>query len=397
MRKLTIVAMAVLLLPFVAQAKTLEELLVEKGVVSESDLRADNHMGGAKVYWNKGSRLEFPDSGFTTNIATQLQPRYEFTDNDDGIDNTSSFSLRRARLIVGGTALNSEFSYKMSAEFAKDSGGASLLDGYINWSPCEGSGLKMGQFKSGVGRQFNNSSAYLQFPDRSVVSDNFDLGRQAGLEVSTSFMDGNLMVGLQALNGESEGEGINSPGVDTNHTWVAMARAGLMGEIDSHVEGDIDWTEEFAMDIGAAYAYSDLDTGDNDDAAGTWSADVNMKSSGFSFNGEIFQRDNSDFDDSKPLGFYAQAGYFLMPQKFEIAARYSFLDCDDGGFGECTDDAVAGGVDDLNSVDLSLNYYFWKHFLKAQLAYQFLNKDPADVDADEVNTNRWIFQVSSYF
>lgn len=392
MRKVTTVALALLLVPGISQAKTLEELLVEKGVVSESDLRSGTHHGGAKVYWKKGSRLEFPDNGFTAQINTQLQPRYEYTDNDDA-ENTSSFTLERARIEVEGTVLNSEFAYRISNDFTDNPGidGSGLLDAYIEWSPCDTGGLRMGQFRSAIGRQFLNTPDRLQFADRSVVTDAFALGFQTGVAGHTSLADGNVTLQGQFFNGESDGEGRNLPGVDTNHTAVVSARANLLGEIDSLTEGDIDWTDELAMDVGAAFAFSDKTVGGVDYDDQTLSADFNVKASGASLHGEFFWRDE-DATDAEPMGFYAQAGYFFMPKTFEVAVRGSYLDCDDG----LAETGNCAGNDDISSAEVSLNYFFWKHYLKAQLGYAFVQESPTD-NGEDIESNRVVFQVSSYF
>ena len=100
MRKAMLLAALLLLTPAISQAKTLEELLIEKGVITKGEAGGVSDAGASKVYWNRGTRIDFPDTGFTTSIATQIQARYAFTDNDEdsGERNTSSFSLRRARL-----------------------------------------------------------------------------------------------------------------------------------------------------------------------------------------------------------------------------------------------------------------------------------------------------------
>ena len=67
MRKLAIIAVLALLAPALCQAATLEELLVEKGVITQSEARGATS-DGAKAYYKGGTRLEFPDAGFTTKI-----------------------------------------------------------------------------------------------------------------------------------------------------------------------------------------------------------------------------------------------------------------------------------------------------------------------------------------
>ena len=193
MRKLAIVAASLMMVPAVSQAKTLEDLLVEKGVITRGEASGAAMGGGSKVYWNGGTRLEFPDNGFTTQINTQLQSRYTFTDADEefGENNRSSFDMVRARIELTGTALNNEFSYKIQTDLvgdgsldngADDQGKRSpdLRDAWLQWNACDWASARMGQFKTAISRQYNNSSSKLQFADRSLASETYDLGRQNG-------------------------------------------------------------------------------------------------------------------------------------------------------------------------------------------------------------------------
>ena len=154
-----------------------------------------------------------------------------------------------------------------------------------------------------------------------------------------------------------------------------------------------------ALSFGAAYAYSDFNDveenlSDQVDAH-TFSFDGNFKSMGWSANAEFFYQSvrPDAAEKSEPLGFYAQGGYFVLPKKLEVAARYGFIDCDNGKAG-----GSCSGLDNINEVSATLNYYFWRHSLKAQLGYDFVNEDSVGGGNDsDVNTNRWVFQVSSYF
>ena len=134
----------------------------------------------------------------------------------------------------------------------------------------------------------------------------------------------------------------------------------------------------------------------------TASVDANFKMRGLSVHGEFFyenlENDNSALGnlDTDALGFYTQVGYFVAPKKFEIAARYSLVDCDNGTVIGCSVNAQNANSK-MNEATLSLNYYWWKHHLKGQLAYVYLNESPDNSAFDDVNTNRWLFQLSSYF
>jgi len=382
-------------LPGVSQAGSLEDLLVEKGVITKGEASGMKAAGPSKVYWNKGTRVDFPDNGFTFGFNTLFMSRYSFIDNDSS-DNVSSFDVTAARLIANGTALNEEFAYKVEGDLVGDSldgeKTASLKDAYLAWSPC-GWTLKMGQFKTMVSRQYSNSEYALQFADRSLASDFYSLGRAAGLHASTSLMDGAVEVGAGIFNGESDGEGLNRSGVDTNHTGIVDLRWNAMGKMNVKEEGDVDYTEDAALSLGARYAYSDYQTGVDlmDVGQDTIAVDANFKSQGFSAHGEFFSSNvDPDFgDDSDSAGFYAQVGYFLDPKTLEIAARYSMVDCDNGAaWGDCS------GNDSLSEWAATVNYFWWSHFLKAQLGYVHMTTEP--VTGEDIDDNKWVFQLSSY-
>ncbi len=405
MRKATLLAALMLVIPATSQAKTLEELLVEKGVITKGEAGGVSDAGASKVYWNRGTRIEFPDNGFTTSITTQIQTRYAFVDNDEdaGLRNTSGFSVNRARLVIAGTALNREFSYKLQTDFVgtpndtESADSPAVRDAYIQWQPCEdGTGIRMGQFKTAISRQFNTDQAALQFADRSQVSEFFTIGRANGAMAFGTLADGMITGSAAIFNGQSTGEGLNAGPVDTKHTGVLAVRVNPMGKMNVYEESDVDYTEDAALSFGAAYSYTQSEVPFEQGVTSTVDSqivnlDANFKAAGFSANAEFFYQ-NLD-TDSKPTGFYAQGGYFVVPKKVELAARYGFLDCDDGSApGQCA------GVDKSNEVSATINYYFWKHSLKAQLGYDLVNQDlVGSNDSNDRNTNRWIFQVSGYF
>jgi len=401
MRKATLVAALLLLTPAVSQAKTLEDLLVEKGVITKGEAAGASDSGASKVYWNQGTRVEFPDTGFTTSIATLLQTRYAFNDNDEkaGQHNTSSFDVNRARLTISGTALNKEFAYKLSTDFisAPDSdanNGASpaVRDAYIDWRPCnDDSGVRLGAFKTAISRQFNTDQQSMQFADRSKVSEYFTLGRQNGAMGYASLADGMVTGSAGIFNGQSDGETANASGVDTKHTGVAALRVNPSGHMNVAEEGDIDWTEDLATSLGVAYAYSDKNNGGVSNQSGLINADANLKYMGLGLHAEYFYQNNDADISGDPSGFYVQGGYYVMPKKLELAARYGYTDCDHG-----TAAGTCSGFKNINEVSASINYYFWRHSLKAQLGYDHINNVVVG-SGDDVNNNRYIFQLSSYF
>ncbi len=401
MRKSIVLAALVLLAPGVSQAKSLEDLLVEKGVITKGEARAASSGGPAKVYWNGGTRVGFPDAGFDFGINTLIKTRYTFTDNDEdsGAGNTSSFDVTHGRIILHGSALNNEFESHLNVDFVSNTDGDSkspeLLDAVITWNACDNSSFSMGQWKTGIGRQFLADDETLQFADRSITSDFFNLGRQAGAGVDLDF--GSVTVGAAIFNGESTGEGINRSGTDTRHTGVANVRWDALGEMNVLEEGDIDGTDGVALNFGAAYAYSQT----TDDTAGqidrqSVSVDGNLKASGASLHSEIFwtRYDPEDSTTSvEPAGAYIQGGYFVLPKELEVAGRYAIVDCEDPA-APSNNGINCTGNDQVHQATAGLNYYFWRHNIKAQFNIDYINVEPEE--GDNSNTVRYILAVQSY-
>jgi len=392
MRKIIAAAVLLLVLPVLSQAKTLEQLLAEKGVITKAEASSAASAGPAKVYWNDGTRVEFPDNGFTIKIATFLQSSYTFNDSPKHVQNVSSFDVNNARIDISGTALHEEFAYQLEYDGSDNR----LKKAYLQWNACDWGYARAGQFKTGVSRQFNNSNWKLMFADRTFTSDYFDFGYQKGIRGEWKFADGQVVVGGALSNGISDGEGEYASGVDTKHLVSADLRWNAMGKMDVFEEGDINMTQDPALSLGAVYAYSDSNNeiGGIQDALGVnrVNVDANFKYNGLGINAEYYvSRENPDINEKvQPQGAYVQAGYFVMPKKLEVAGRWGILDCDDGkAYGVCS------GVDSINQASLGLNYYFWKHNLKAQLNYDFLRMKP--VEGDKENNNRWLLQLSSYF
>lgn len=409
MRKLSIVAGLLLLAPAISQAKTLDDLLVEKGVITKAEAMSASGAAASKTWWSQGTRWDFPSEGFTAQLNTTIQTRYQFTDNDEkaGSKNSSSFDMNLVSLAVSGTAMHEEFSYRLDGEFTSNEAtsssstaamGTRLRDAWLQWNVCDWAALRMGQFKTQIDRQFNTNDHTAQFADASIASQSFNLGRQNGLGGWANFMNGQLQLTAGMYNGMSDGEGQNRPGLDTKHTGIVGARWNPMGKMDVNEEGDINWTDDAAVSIGAAYAYSDANRAafSGDVTQDNLSVDANFKWKGWSVHGEYYyQNTNPDTDglsDANPMGFYAQLGYFLEPKKWEVAGRYSLVDCDNGKYTA----GMCAGNDKVNEVSVGLNYYWWKHNLKGQLNFVHDNERVLG-DGDDVNTNKWMFQLSSYF
>ncbi len=392
MKTLMFVVLAALVCRPLAVAKTLDELLVEKGVITKAEAVSVVTGGdaGPKVYWNEGTRIEFPDKGFMLQINALIKSSYVYTKAMKGDTSTSDFNVRNARLVLSGYALNQEFKYRVEYDGALNR----LLDGYLTWNPCKEGEVKFGQFKTAISRQYASNSFKLMFPDASFASDYFNYGYQKAGKVTAKVFDGAVTAGLALSNGNSDGEGPYAASVDAKNLLISDLRWNITGKMNPYEESDLGFTQDPAVNIGAAYAYSPQNTeiGEVVESLNVnrVNVDANFKYRGLGVNAEYYVSNEdpkvADTESWTTQGTYIQAGYFLLPKKFEVAGRWSYVSCDEGkGLGLCS------GVDSFNQATAGVNYYIWNYNLRLQAAYDYLKAEPVDEDA--TGRSRWMLQL----
>lgn len=88
----------------------------------------------------------------------------------------------------------------------------------------------------------------------------------------------------------------------------------------------------------------------------TWALDVNFKYRGWSLHSEFYYRNNTLRQQvirniprqlGNSTGWYVQSGYYLIPKRLEIAARYSYWDPD-----------TKASADLIKQIDAAVTYYF---------------------------------------
>jgi hypothetical protein len=279
--------------------------------------------------------------------------------------------------------------------------GTDLRDGWIRWEPCDWVGLTLGQQKMAFSRQFKGDPWAKQIPVDSTASTYFNLGYQDGAWADTDWMDGRLKLGAGITNGTSDGEGQNRSGNDTRVGGIVNVRMDVLGTMNPMQEGDMDWTEDPALNLGAAYAHmsGNNNLGNGVERAGTndFNVDVNFKYVGWGFNAEYFvlNQDNAVSAEAKPQGFYAQVGYMLEPHTWEVAVRGGYTDCDNGKAPNVNGVTCAGN-DQVSDAAASVNYFWWKHHAKAQFAYVYANQNPVASSASDISSSKWILELTSY-
>ena len=405
MKKL-IVSVAVLAVILSAQrgfAKTLEDVLKEKGVITEEDYTEVTKSQPVSYKLGDGFTFTSADGKHQGSIGGFMQLQYAYADLDDAnntktktVQDTSKFQMSRVKLYFNGYTLTPDLTYKLQLNITQGnvlSTGKMIEEAYLNYRFIDEVQLHFGQDKVPFARQFIVSSKDQEFVDLSHVAAAFAPGYDFGL-----MLQGKIAGGLVTYNtGVFGGLGQGTAQVTNNNAFVARIAVNPLGDMN-YVESDIDYTEKPRLSVGTNY-YGDtikngatsninifsstgwigigapLMTGTGKFAAteklniNTVGFDTAFKWRGLYAQGEYFigQADGqASHNTLSSQGLYGQVGYFVIPKTLEVAARYAYLDPD-------RDVANDHWVETTGAV----SWYINKHNLKIQTDYTNIHKQAA--------------------
>lgn len=372
-----------------AEAKTLEEILRDKGVITEEDYNESLKKNDLAYYRvGRGITLESRDGKNTAHIGGRLQARYTYIDVDaPDADNSSEFNIPRMRVSMRGNVFTKNLYYAWQNDFG-GSGGATLKDALVGYKFADSLSLQVGQFKAPTSRQQLTSSGSQMFVDRSLADETFNLGRDRGVMTKGSFADDMVEYMAGVFNGNGENRG--NPNDD--HMFAVRVDVNPLGKF-SMDEPSFNEKKPL-LNIGASFATQTMQQGESVNSRLTtrvvhveaipvdtdldwWTATANIhfKYLGLSAAAEYYLANvdpqvGSEYDAD---GYYAQVGYQIIPETVELAARYSAIDSTDAG---------ALRAFDQNQIQVGANYYFKKH--NAKLTADFTShQDDARANRDD--------------
>ena len=385
-------AVAALLLCQNAGARTLEEVLKEKGVITEADYREVIKSRAVDYKPGKGFTFTSEDEKFRLSLGGRIQARYTFTDLEDNSKGSdlSKWEVRRMKLWMSGNAYSKDLTYLFQADFAQGGSSKLLEHAYMNYRLLDEVQILAGQTKVPFGRQWLNSSGGQQFVDRTVASDTFRPGYDAGVKLS-----GDILKGLTTYEiGLYGGAGQTTARTTNDNAIAARVTVNPFGKM-AYSESDLDNSAKPLLSVGGNY-YRNTLAANYKAASGTVPASTTLESNaitlagtsgwlgkGLSFFNASEKIDVNSFgvdaafkyhgasvlteyllgqadgqSSGKALrahGFYVQAGYFIIPKTLEAAFRYGFVDPNRDKANDLVRE-TAGAV----------SYYFNKHDLKLQ-------------------------------
>ena len=289
-----------------------------------------------RIEWRDGKTRITTDFAYLE-ISNRVQVRYtqEFPDDLSPIlpgtanagDSRGSFRIRRAKFKLEGwfwippqvapsPRIMPKLSYELQLNWAAVASnvgaqpanvGAILEDANIAWDP-QGTGkfrIVAGQYKVPFGRQQLTSSGNQQFVDRSLVSDEYERGRDIGVSVQGAVWSNKIEYRAGMFNGN----GLTRPTNDNdkfqynarlmwqpNGNQVLAQRAWVSGALYS--EADFESTTVPLYAVGLNYEHNDFHrtTTGNDLKSNIVGFDGVFKFKGFSATGEYFWRERDAGD-----------------------------------------------------------------------------------------------------
>jgi phosphate-selective porin len=286
--------------------------------------------------------------------------------------NTRTF-LRRARVNVSGKFVE-DFSFRLEMDLAGSLTNASgfraqMTDGYINWSRFDAANVRVGQFKTPYGFEQLYADPRLYTAERSMMSDRLTPGRQIGVQVAGGALEDRLSYAAGLFNGSGTNQNFND-----NDKLMAAARLGFIA-FDGRMFG-----KATKVSVGAN-GFRDSDTAlavasdfgiDSTPATSAKDNILTGRRRGIGYDAQVemgraevwgeYLRDTFEPSSRVPAGrfysdgWYAQATYYLIPAKLQLAERLEVFNPSDIVSGDATRSTVSG-----------LNWYFKQHDIKLQL------------------------------
>ncbi|HLE26230.1 MAG TPA: porin [Thermodesulfobacteriota bacterium] len=367
-----------------------------------------------------GFTIKTKDGNFSLNMRLRAQFQFSVNDTTDELTATD-FRIRRLRFYWIGNAFRPWFEYyiQVSADNGSD---LQIRDAYFNAAYEKVAIPRVGQFKVPFNREELNSSSELQLVERSIVNEEFSLGRDIGPALY-GLLGNYVTYGV----GIFDGNGRNDVSTDSNLLYAGrIMLTPCCGELkyansSFPIGGDYKIEPNFGEDkpliaFGVAAAgmeglnidikTPDASVDDRFEAIGITvgdfvqlTADANFKYKIFSIEGEYDARwispdanQGVSTDTVFDQGFRLQSGVFLIPRLVEVAGRFSYIDFD------ASVPNIQGVDEPDNSWQITpgLNFYMsHSHKWKIQLDYSFIKNE--FTNADDVDENIFRAQLQAYF
>lgn len=277
------------------------------------------------------------------------QVRYQNLDEKDKID---GFDIRRARLDLKGT-ISPYWGFRMQTEFAET---PKLLDAYGEFKASKYFNITFGQFRVPFSLENTANTPKFEAIDLSQAVEAMAgrskdvIGNHNGNDIGIQFNGGLFEINDKPLIdyyiGLFNGSGINQK--DKNEA------KSLAGRLVFHpVKG---------LDLGCSFysGWDNFGATPKDQSRQRASFELKYEENGLSLRGEFITGNDGDIDRN---GWYAQCGYYIIPQKLQLIFKYDTYD---------KDTSVPDNISTCYTGVLNYNFNSWS---RIQVGYTFREEE----------------------
>lgn len=326
----------------------------------------------ATTEYDDGFRLATGPEGFSLKMNGFVQARYTWL-QPEAADDVQNFDLALARLALGGGAFDEKVSYlfQLEASTFGDTNRLTLLDGWIQYGFSPGTSVKAGRILLPYSRQFLTHPGNLLFTDLSGADYAFNLPRATGVHAATrrgrvSF-DGAVANSVRALDAAGQQNRDGKLAVLGRAEIAILQPYGYLESAPVHGSGS-----QLSVGVAAHYnpvsedsVFQHVHAGDRTRG---FTVDAGYRGSRVTAQAAWYgRRTGTGPAHRSDRGGYAQAGLYVVPRAWEIAARVSFVE-----FG---DELLPMSSSDTREYELGLNRYLHGHNVKLQADAGLVRRD----------------------
>ncbi len=348
-----------------------------------------------KKIYDGGFYVASEDNKFSLHINGLFQPRFtEFVPNSSATElgapttNTSNFDLYLGRLALSGSVFDPSVKYFVQFQGSTSSNtiGMNFIDWFAQKEFSKAFIIQMGRSWTPYSLENFDSPGQYLFADFSSAEYAFALSRAVGFEAlgqigkfGYALMIANSVPGLDAAGQEN----FNNKLAYIGHVQYDVLAPYGYQESDPNPAGA---PTELTLWTSAAYNPVATPSAFENQSAGDRTVGVNQtvafRKKFFTLQNTGFYRDTErvSLPSFNSYGFAEQAGYYLVPGRFEIIGRVSGVNWGAMDFagstpGEDTNTWYSGPNFPFHRVDehsVGFNYYLYGHNAKLQTAYSYM-------------------------
>lgn len=330
--------------------------------------------------YDNGFFIQNTEGDYKMKIKGRIQPQYYFENGRRGIAAINTFRVRRAQVNFSGN-LTKNWSYFAFFQNSTSSGqtpSALFWLASVTYSPGDYFSMEMGTVTPPFDQLSMGSSGTFMFVENPLVATQMDgiqdlsISRPAfgfdtgpGIVISGNIKN-RVLYGFSVTNGNNpNGNSTFTSNFNKRMSGTARLQYNILKN-PGYAESDLAWSETPAFDVAVGGGY--MDQGGADAYSATTYLrynlqgvfDTTFKYKGFSLIAAFYGRiqyatslaTNNNFT-LQDAGYYAQAGYFVIPKKLELAVRGSGM-------------LREGPVNDSYEYDGGINWYIIGNSVKWQ-------------------------------